>query len=220
MNIEVSTFQFLKDLKNNNNKEWFNDHKGQYDIAKQNVIEFIESIIKGISKKDPSVKEQTAKSCLFRINRDVRFSNNKQPYKTNFGASITMDGRKSNKAGYYIHIEPATCFVGGGMFMPEPIALNKIRQEIDYNSKEFHKIIKHKNFKESYTDLWLDDSLVNPPKGYDKNHPEIKYIKLKSFVATCDISEKDILKSNSHLICVKHLVHLYPFISFLNQAID
>jgi uncharacterized protein (TIGR02453 family) len=219
MNIKKGTFDFLKKLKDNNSKEWFDLNRDNYEASRQNVIEFIDAVLNELSKKDPSIKGQMAKSCLFRINRDVRFSKNKQPYKTNFGASINMEGRKSPKAGYYIHIEPNASFIGGGIYMPDGNLLSKLRQEIDYNSKAFHKILSNKNFKHSYEDLWLEDSLAQPPRGYDKTHPDIKYLKLKSYIATRDITDAHLIEMPTKE-WVKHLSNLTPLIHFLNSVFD
>jgi uncharacterized protein (TIGR02453 family) len=219
MNIKKETFEFLETLKNNNSKDWFDNNRNDYEESRQNVIQFIDAIIIDLQTKDSSIKGQTAKTCLFRINRDVRFSKNKQPYKTNFGASINSEGRKSNKAGYYIHIEPGSSFIGGGLYMPDGVVLAKLRQEIDYNGKEFHKILSNKSFKKSYEDLWLEDSLSLPPRNYDKNHPDLKYLKLKSYIATRDLTDEQLLQLPVKEF-VKHLSNLTPLIQFLNVAFD
>ncbi len=127
-----------------------------------------------ISAFDNDIKDLQAKNCTFRINRDIRFSKDKTPYKTNMGASFNRGGKKSIFAGYYFHLEPGgKSFVGGGLWMPEPIALKKLRQEIDYCFPEFQKIINNQLFKKQYNSLEMSEGqmLVNVPKGYDKENP-------------------------------------------------
>ena len=143
--LRLSTLKFLKDLKKNNNKPWFDAHRKEYEAAKIDFATFIQAVIDKHSKSDPTIKSTVAKDCMFRINRDVRFSKDKSPYKTNMGAYINRGGKKSVFAGYYFHCEPGQCFVGGGLWMPMPPELNKVRQEIDYNLDAFIKIMTSKN---------------------------------------------------------------------------
>src|SRR5690606_37986107 len=128
----AATIKFLKDLKKNNNKHWLDAHRKHYDAARKNFEEFLQQLIDKHALQDPTIKEQVAKQCMFRINRDIRFSKDKTPYKTHFAASINMGGKKSVFGGYYVHVEPGGSFVGGGVWMPQPPELKKIRQEIDY----------------------------------------------------------------------------------------
>jgi len=146
--VQASTIQFLKDLKKNNNKPWFDLNRKRYEEAKTDFANFVQQVIDAHSKKDKTISALKAKDCMFRINRDVRFSKDKSPYKTNFGASINKGGKKAfSTAGYYFHLEPGQCFVGGGIYQPMPDELKKVRQEIDYNFKDFTKIIQSKKFK-------------------------------------------------------------------------
>ncbi len=152
--LQPSTLKFLKDLKKNNNKPWFDANRKRYEESKIDFANFIQNVIDAHSKKDKSISSLKAKDCLFRINRDVRFSKDKSPYKTNFGASINKGGRKAmNSAGYYFHLEPGQLFIGGGVYQPMPPELNKLRQEVDYCFDEFKKIIGAKKFKSVYGDL-------------------------------------------------------------------
>src|SRR6266567_3625593 len=128
--LQPSTLKFLKELKKNNNKSWFDAHRKEYETAKADFEKFIQSVLDRHSKNDADLKELVAKKCMFRINRDVRFSKDKSPYKTNFGASMNKGGRKSILAGYYFHCEPSESFVGGGLWMPMPDDLKKVRTEI------------------------------------------------------------------------------------------
>lgn len=220
--LQPTTIQFLKNLKKNNNKEWFDANKKICEAAKQDFVELTAQVLQGIGKIDATVAHLEPKKCIFRINRDVRFSKDKSPYKTNFGMSISKAGKTGVAAGYYFHLEPGSCFVGGGLYAPMPAEVNKIRQEIDYNFKHFKSIITNKKFVETYNalDASKEFSLVRPPKGYDETNEAIQYIKLKSWIATQTLEDswltnKDLVKS-----IVASFATLKPLIDFLNEAID
>ena len=221
--IHSSTVSFLKELKRNNNKTWFDNHKAKFLSAKNDFENFVQEIIKVISAFDNDIKDLQAKNCTFRINRDIRFSKDKTPYKTNMGASFNRGGKKSIFGGYYFHLEPGgKSFVGGGLWMPDPIAFNKLRQEIDYCFPEFQKIISNPSFKKQYNNLEMNEGqmLVNVPKGYDKENPAASFLKLKSFVATKNIS--DTLLTNSGLLkeTAKAFEALMPLVKFMNRSLE
>lgn len=220
--LQSSTLKFLKDLRKNNNKDWFEKNRKSYEAAKEDFSSLINSVIAQVGKKDEGIASLHAKDCLFRINRDVRFSKNKAPYKSNMGASIIKGGKKSNLAGYYFHLEPGgKSFVGGGRYMVEPDMLKKIRQEIDYGWNDFQKIIKNKKFVTCYGDLERGEewSLSREPKGYEKNNPAIDYIKLKSWVAMAPITDKELTDKNLVKMITAAFENLQPLLIFLNQAL-
>lgn len=220
--ILPSTLKFLKDLKKNNNKPWFDAHRNEYEAAKKNFEQVIQAVIDMHGKSDKTIAHLKAKECMFRINRDIRFAKDKSPYKTNMGAYINRGGKKSFYGGYYFHCEPGQSFVGGGLWMPMPNELSKVRQEIDYNLAEFKKITGSKKFKSSYKDLSRDAeyTLTRVPKGYEADNPAADYIKLKSFVATAKVSDADL---NSKTI-VKKLATafeaLQPMLAFINKSLE
>jgi uncharacterized protein (TIGR02453 family) len=149
--------------------------------ARNNFIEFVKEMIIELSAIDNSLSALNAKDCIFRINRDIRFSKDKRPYKNNFAAYFNKGGKKGPGAGYYLHAEPGKCFMACGVWMPEPKMLADIRQEIDYNCKEFESILKSKKFKPHFeSGLDETDILSRPPKGYDAENPAVNYLKLKS----------------------------------------
>jgi hypothetical protein len=160
------------------------------------------------------------KQCVFRINRDVRFSKNKEPYKNNFGASFSKGAKKINAAGYYFHLEPGASFLGGGLWMPEAPDLQKIRQEIDYSFKEFKGILGNAKFKNTFGTLSTEAKLSRPPKGYDIENPAIEYLKLKSFTAIVPIADKDLWDVNIVKQSLTVFKTLSPLVHFLNRAID
>lgn len=220
--LQASSLRFLKDLKKNNNKPWFDAHRSEYEKAKQDFAGFIQVLIDQHSKKDATIGSLKAKDCMFRINRDIRFSKDKSPYKTNFGASINRGGKKSVFAGYYFHLENGESFVGGGLWMPMPPDLKKVRQEIDYCFDEFKKIVGSKKFKFIYGDLYRGDdmSLSRPPQGFEKDNPAADYLKLKSFIAMKTLGEKDILSKDLVKQTVEAFSVLQPLLGFINRALE
>jgi uncharacterized protein (TIGR02453 family) len=219
--LQASTIKFLKDLKKNNNKPWFDLHRNQYEAAKADFVDFIQLMIDKHGKKDPGISHLKAKECIFRINRDIRFSKDKSPYKTNFGAFINTGGKKSMLAGYYFHLEPGQSFTGGGVWQPMPPALKKLRQEIDYNFKEFQKIITTKKFRSVYGGLSQDDDirLSRIPKGYDESNPAAGFLKLKSFVAMTELPDTDLTSKTLEKKTLEAYEALSPLVDFLNRGL-
>jgi uncharacterized protein (TIGR02453 family) len=220
--IRKETLDFLRKLGKNNNRDWFEKNKALYLAAKEDVEKSIDTMITGIRTFDKRIgSDLTAKKCMFRIYRDVRFSKDKRPYKTNMGASINPGGNKMAPApGYYIHIEPGNAFVAGGMWMPPAPELAKIRQEIDYNFPEFKKIVSDKNFKKYFGGLNQDDKLSTTPKGYAKDHPAIEFLRLKSFIVVSEIPEKDVMSKNFVKSATAAMKAMLPLMNFLQRAID
>jgi uncharacterized protein (TIGR02453 family) len=219
--LQSSTLKFLKDLKKNNNKPWFDANRKQYEAAKEDFTAFVQSLIDTYGKKNTSIAHLQAKDCMFRINRDVRFSKDKSPYKTNMGAFINPGGKKSTMAGFYIHIEPGGIFAGGGMYMPMPDELKKVRQEIDYNFSDFKKIISSKKFKTVYGDLDrnAEYTLSRVPKGYEPENPAADYLKLKSFVAVINLKDTDATGAAFKKQVLTAFEALQPLNDFLNEAV-
>lgn len=221
--LQSQTLQFLKDLKENNNKPWFDANRKTYEAAKKNFSEIVEVTIKGIEKFDKSIEEANlqVKDCTFRINRDVRFSKNKDPYKTNFGASFSKGGKKAHSAGYYLHIDPSKCFLAGGIWMPEADDLKKIRTEIDYNFEELSNILSAESFKSIFPNgLDREVFTIRPPKGYEETNPAIELIKLKSFTTSSVIDSKEILKPDFPNLILEGFKAMQPYITFLNRAVE
>lgn len=218
--LQPATLKFLKSLQQNNNRPWFEEHRHLYEDAKTDVLSMVEKLIPGIAGFDSTIADQVAKTCTFRINRDVRFSNNKSPYKNNMAAYFNKDGKKGNGAGYYLHIEPGQSFAAAGIWMPEPANLAKIRQEIDYNLDEWKTILSRSAFKKNFKD-GPDSSniLARPPKGYTEDNPAIPFLKLKSFVVRSTIMDPSILEKTFVKDVAKIFKASFPFVDFLNRAI-
>ena len=220
--LKSTTIKFLKDLKKNNNKAWFDSNRKYYDDAKKDFEGLIQSVIDKQGKNDKLIAGLKAKECLFRINRDIRFSKDKTPYKTNLGASINRGGKKSLFAGYYLHCEPGESFVGGGLWVPMPPELKKVRQEIDYNFPEFKKIICNKKFKSVYGDLYKgsDATLSKLPHGFEKDNPAADYIKLKSFIAMKKLNESTLGSRDLEKTVVEAFSALQPLVEFINRSLE
>jgi len=220
--LQNSTIKFLKDLSKNNNKPWFDANRKQYENAKTDFAGFIQNIIDKHGKKDESVAHLKAKDCLFRINRDVRFSKDKSPYKNNMGAYINKGGKKSLFGGYYFHCQPGQSFVGGGLWMPMPSELGKVRQEIDYNFDAFKKITGSKKFKSVYDGLSRDAEyvLTRVPKGYESDNPAAEYLKLKSFVTMIPVKDAELNSKDLSKKVLTAFEALQPLLEFVNQSIE
>lgn len=210
--------KFLKDLEKNNTKEWFHDHNDTYQNLRSEFIEFVGQLIEEIASFDKGVAGLDPKKCIFRINRDIRFSKDKSPYKTNFGAAMGEGGKKTEKAGYYFHAEPGKSFIAGGIWMPSSEVLSNIRQEIDYNQEEFKKLLEAKDFKKYFGEL-EGESLKTAPKGYTTDHPMIEVIRQKSFVMTHYYQDKELgeLKAKEVAFVFEKMK---PVNDFLNRSFD
>ncbi|HVK98064.1 MAG TPA: DUF2461 domain-containing protein, partial [Flavisolibacter sp.] len=209
-------------LNKNNNKPWFDAHRADYEAARIDFSNFIQLLIDDLQRSDTTIAGLTSKECLFRMNRDIRFTKDKTPYKNNFGASIKRGGKKSPFAGYYFHCSPGTSFAGGGLWMPESADLKKVRQEIDYNWDEFNSIINEKSFKKTFGDLYNSSEikLSSVPKGYEKDNPAIEYLKCKSFIAEMHIPDEQLIKGYLHRKTVDAFIALQPLLNFINRAIE
>lgn len=217
--LQPSTLQFLKNLKKNNNKGWFESNRKSYEAAKADFMQLTETIIIATAKFDAPIGTLQPKQCTFRINRDVRFSKDKSPYKSNMGASFSPGGKKGNDPGYYFHCEPGQSFAGGGLYMPMPPDLVKIRQELDYNFNDWKKITANKTFKKYFT-KGVDgiDVLSRPPKGYTEDNPAIEYLKMKSIIVSRTFTDTELLNKNLVNEIAKTFEAMKPLIDFLNHA--
>lgn len=217
--IKRETLAFLTELAENNDREWFAEHKERYETAKLDVLAFVDQLIPELAAVDPEFPLETqAKKCLMRIYRDIRFSKNKAPYKNNYGISFAVRNRNGNGPEYYLHLQPGKSFFATGYWMPEAPMLKLIREEIDYNADEFLEIIENTTFSEIFT-LSTEDTLKKAPKGYDPEHPHIALLKLKSFIASFPISDEDLFKPTIVNQLKKAFKAGYPFVQFLRKAI-
>ena len=213
--MQSSTLQFLRTLEKNNNREWFNENKTTYKEAQQDVISFVEKLIEEMGVFDEEIGKADAKKSLFRIYRDTRFSKDKSPYKTNFGASLGM-GKGSQKAGYYLHIEPGKSFLAGGIYMPESSVLKEIRKEISAFGEEFLAIVEKDDFRNYFRGLSVEDKLKKVPQGFEKDDKMAEFLKLKHYIVTHPVSDEQLLNENAAKEFAKIYKSMKPLNDFLN----
>ncbi|HKJ43447.1 MAG TPA: DUF2461 domain-containing protein, partial [Sunxiuqinia sp.] len=199
---------FLKDLRKNNHKEWFDNNRDHYEESRQQMLFFTELMIQEIAKFDPDIPMLNPKECLFRIYRDVRFSKDKTPYKTHMGAFVARNGRKSDRAGYYIHIEPGNSFLGGGVWGPAADHLKAIRSEIFDNAEGFREIINDEDFQKYYSHIH-GDKLKTAPKGFPKDFEDVDLLRYKSYAFGFQVPDKTIVNGNLVEVAVDAFQELY-----------
>lgn len=218
MNFEP-ILKFLKDIARNNNRDWFEKNKPRYVEVKSSFDDFLEALHLELLKFDESLAGLNPRKLAFRIYRDVRFSKDKRPYKVNMGAGFSPSGKMMQEPGYYLHIEPGKSFVAAGLYMPDSTNLANVRQEIDYNTDGFLKIVNHRKFKKYFSGLDDFDKVKTAPKGYAKDHPQIELLKNKSFIVSHSFSDDEV-KDKKFLKIVSEVCRTAkPFNDFLSEAI-
>ena len=219
--ISKDSVQFLDDLKANNNRDWFLDNKKRYEVFKKDYYQFVADFLDAMKPFDPSLEMLEVKNCTFRINRDIRFSKDKSPYKDHLGVWISSGVKGMNRSGYYVHIARSGSFIAGGFYCPEAEDLKKVRKEIAFFYDDLEEIIKNKNFQKEFGDFDRNEKslLKNPPRGYEKDHPAIEFLKLKSFETSQKFDFEEILKEDFVTKMSKKLLVLKPLNDFINRAL-
>ena len=219
--LSKNTLQFLDDLKENNNREWFLANKKRYEEYKKDYHQLIGAFLDAMKPKDASLEMLEIKNCTFRINRDIRFSKDKSPYKTHLGVWMNTNSSGVNAPGYYIHIEKGKSFIAGGLYSPEANDLKKIRKEIAFFYEDLEEIVNDKKFKKIFNGLERTEtnSLKNAPKDFEKDHPAIEFLKLKSFIAVSKIDDSAVFESNFVATTAEKLIVLKPLIDFLIRGL-
>ena len=219
MNLEF-ILRFLKDIARHNDRDWFEKNKARYLEAKQGFEEVVGDVLKELVKFDAGLDGLNPKKLPFRIYRDVRFSKDKRPYKTNMGAGFSPNGKLVQEPGYYLHIQPGNkSFVAGGIYQPDTENLSKIRQEIDYNPDALNKIMRSKAFGKLFDDFDDFDKLKTAPKGYPKDHPNIEWLKHKSFIVSMPIADKQVLDRKSVNMVASTCKTIKPLNDYIREAI-
>ncbi len=215
--IEKSTLDFLSAVKENNNRDWFLQNKAFYQEAKVNFEQVVQQLIDNLLEFEPILKGLEAKTCIYRINRDIRFSNDKSPYKTHLGAFIVRGGRKNGDrfAGYYFHIEPGGSIAAGGSYMPPSPWLTAIRERIDEEPGKLRKIIEAKEFVRYFGTL-DGEKLKTAPKGYTVEHPEIDLLRYKSYLVVNQLNDQ--LVTSDRLI--QHVTDVFKAMKPLNDFLN
>jgi uncharacterized protein (TIGR02453 family) len=212
------TLDFLRALQAHNNKPWFQAHRAEYEVARQNFEEYVDGFIQEFRAVE-DFEDLSAKDCVFRIYRDVRFSKDKLPYKPNMAASVALGGKHSLRAPYYIHIEPPDkSLLAGGIYMPTPDQLTAIRRAIDRNPAGLKVAISSKPFKKYFGSL-SGEKLKTLPRGYSADHPAIELLKYKQFITGHNLTDKDVLSPRLVSRTVEVFAALKPLLDFLNDAV-
>lgn len=214
--IEQTTIKFLTDLARNNDRAWFAENRQRYESARDNFSSFVQAVLDKIVGFDPIFKGLEAKNCIFRINRDTRFSHDKSVYKTNFGAFMVRGGKKNGDKypGYYLHIEPGQSFVAGGAYIPPAPWLNTIRENIADSGDLLLKIIDSPEYRKWFSGL-EGEKLKVPPRGFAKNHPHIELIKMKSFLAEKSFPDKQVVSPDFFEVVTGAFRAMKPLNDFL-----
>jgi uncharacterized protein (TIGR02453 family) len=218
--LQASTLQFLTNLKNNNNRSWLEAHRPAYEAAKADFASLVGQVLAGLRDLDPDLARSPLepKNCIYAMNRDIRFSADKSPYKTGMGAWFNPGGKKTPTAGYFLHIEPGgESFLAGGLHHPEPDKLALIRQEIDYNLTDFEQVLHEPSFKQYFGGLRQEDALKRPPKGYEPGNPAIEYLKLKSFTGSHPLDDDELTRPTLTAYVLALSQSLVPLVRFLNR---
>lgn len=219
--LKKETLQFLEDLKANNNREWFLDNKKRYEAFKTDIHQLTADFLDAMKPMDPSLEMLEVKNCTFRINRDIRFSKDKSPYKSHVGIWMSSGAKGLNRSGYYIQIEKGACFIAGGLYCPEAQDLKKMRKEIEFFHDDLESILNEKTFKKEFVDFDRNEknTLKNPPRGYEKDHPAIELLKLKSFESSHKFDIAELTKKDFVKVMSKKLILLKPLNDFINRAL-
>jgi len=219
--ISKNSLQFLEDLKENNYRDWFQANQKRYDEYKKDYRQIVEAFVTEMSKGDETLSQLEFKDCSFRINKDIRFSKDKSPYKTNMGIWMSAGTKNTNLAGYYVHIEKGASFIAAGVHWPDAADLKKIRSEIAGFYEDLEEIVDESEFKKIFGSLDSDENntLKTAPKDYPKDHTAIRFLKLKGFTATATLSDKEIESKDFVANTSKKLLVLKPFVEFLNRGL-
>jgi uncharacterized protein (TIGR02453 family) len=219
--LSKDTLQFLDDLKANNNRDWFLENKKRYDAFKKDYQQLVADFLDAMKPLDPSLEMLEVKNCTFRINRDIRFSKDKSPYKAHLGVWLSSGVKGLNRSGYYVHIEKGASFIAGGLYAPEPEDLKKMRKEIAYFYEDLEEILNEENFKKEFQDFDRNEknTLKNPPRGYEKDHPAIELLKLKSFESSHKFDISEVTKKDFVATMSQKLIALKPLNDFINRAL-
>jgi uncharacterized protein (TIGR02453 family) len=219
--LAKASLQFLDDLKAHNNRDWFLDNKKRYEIFKKDYQQLVADFLNLLKPLDPSLAMLEVKNCTFRINRDIRFSKDKSPYKSHLSIWFSSGVKGQNRSGYYVHLEKGGSFIAGGIYAPEANDLKKIRKEIAFFQDDLEAILDEKQFKSIYGSFDRNETntLKNAPKDFEKDHPAIELLKLKSFTVSRQFDSNEILENDFVPNTVSALIVLKPLNDFINRAL-
>lgn len=216
MAIEKSTISFLKNLAQNNNRDWFAENKSVYQEANENVVAFADEVLALLNQFD-KIETPNGKKAVKRIYRDVRFSKNKAPYKNNFGIGFVRSGA-DRRGGFYIHLQPGQCFIGGGFWGPEKEDLLRIRKHIEVDDSELRAVINSKAFKSNFGSL-EGEQLKSAPKGFDKEHPAIDLLRYKQFLIGKEFTDAQVTSKDFPKLATNTLKAMLPFFDVMTEML-
>ncbi len=211
--ISKTAFDFLLQLKKNNNREWMQEHKKEYLANEKALKEFYAAVERGLNTTD-----EIAKTKIFRINRDIRFSNDKTPYNVHRSVSFSRAGAQ-RRGGYYLRLEPGNSFMAGGFFDPNPADLLRIRKEFEMDSTEIREVLATKDFKNAFGDFNQEYAVKTAPKGFDKDDKNIDLIRLKSFFVTHSFSDEEVFAADFKDNLINHYQLLRPFFNYMSDVL-
>jgi uncharacterized protein (TIGR02453 family) len=205
---------FASDLKLNNNRDWFQTHRGDYETARACFEEYVAALINELSYTEP-LADLSPKDCIFRLNRDLRFTKDKTPYKPYMSAYIAPGGRKSRRLGYYVHLEPGNSMLAGGMYEPDPQQLTAWRDSIDRDSRPFKSIASNETFRKFFGSV-DGIRLKTIPRGYPKDHPDSDLLQLKSVTAMRKLSDAEVVSPGFFDLTLETCKVMKPFLNYLD----
>ncbi|SHJ04793.1 TIGR02453 family protein [Hymenobacter daecheongensis DSM 21074] len=212
---------FLRDLAANNHKAWMDEHRADYHRARAVFSGLVQAVLEGTQRFEPALLGLTVPETMFRINKNDRFQQSQEPYKRHMGASLTQGGRHAPRAGYFLAVQPGgETWVGAGKWHPEPAALARIRQEIHYSGPAFHALRATDDFRRHFPAGLEGDRLLRPPKGYEKDDPDIELLKFKDFVVTKSFTDAEVRHADFVARVTETFQAAQPFVRFLNEAME
>jgi len=216
ISIKKTSVDFLKKLSKNNTREWFNEHKEEYTDAQNNIIDFAGALLAEMNKHD-NIETASGKQSLFRIYKDVRFSKDKTPYNTHWSGALKRATKKL-RGGYYFHIQPGNSFLAGGFWGPEKNDIQRIRQDIDLNYKDWNKMLANKTLVNTFGKM-IGEQVASAPRGYDKNHPAIDLLRYKQFLLKHDLTDEQILAPDFVKTANDVFRKMRPFLNFMSEIL-
>lgn len=216
---QLPLFDFLEALAANNNRVWFAEHRAEYDILRTDWLEKLQRVINAMAVEEKSLRHVNAADCTYRIYRDTRFSKDKAPFKTHFGALISATGRHSERACWYLHLGIDECFIWGGMWSKSGKDIRKVRKAIVDNIEEFRSIIENKEMLAEFPQ-WYGRVLKTAPQGYDRNHPDIDLLRLTEYSRWCALEREFFDTPNWPEQVANKALLLKPLNDFINYSLD
>jgi uncharacterized protein (TIGR02453 family) len=211
---------FLRKIKKNNNVEWMHTHRDEYLAAKSEFEFLVQELIVRLSLWEGRFEHLEPKNVMFRINRDIRFSNNKNPYKESFSAYFGIGGKKSDLPGYYLQVSPKEVFVAAGLWHPGPEVLARVRRHISHHGEDLEKILNNKKLKKEFGVMSDESALKRVPKGFDPESKFAEILKMKSFVLKMPLVVSDVTQKNFGVKVDKIMKELQPLVKYLESALS